>query len=117
MVWQCARARELCDELTAREGVAELVRDTTGLVLSPYYPAGKMAWILANVPAAAEAAAAGELCLGTIDAWVVWTLTAARSFAATGPMPAARSSLTCAVAAGASRCARPLASTWPACRR
>ena len=58
VVWQCARARELCDELAAREGVAELVRDTTGLVLSPYYPAGKMAWILANVPAAAEAAAA-----------------------------------------------------------
>lgn len=80
VVWQCARARELCDELTAREGVAELVRDTTGLVLSPYYPAGKMAWILANVPAAAEAAAAGELCLGTIDAWVVWTLTGGAEF-------------------------------------
>ena len=43
VVWQCARARELCDKLAAREGVAELVRDTTGLVLSPYYPAGKMA--------------------------------------------------------------------------
>ena len=42
VVWQCARARELCDELAAREGVAELVRDTTGLVLSPYYPAGKI---------------------------------------------------------------------------
>lgn len=80
VVWQCARARELCDELAAREGVAELVRDTTGLVLSPYYPAGKMAWILANVPAAAEAAAAGELCLGTIDAWVVWTLTGGAEF-------------------------------------
>lgn len=80
VVWQCARARELCDELAAREGVSELVRDTTGLVLSPYYPAGKMAWILANVPAAAEAAAAGELCLGTIDAWVVWTLTGGAEF-------------------------------------
>lgn len=75
VVWQCARARELCDGLAAREGVAERVRDVTGLALSPYYPASKMAWILANVPAAAEAAEAGELCLGTIDAWVVWTLT------------------------------------------
>lgn len=117
MVWQCARARELCDELAAREGVAELVRDTTGLVLSPYYPAGKMAWILENVPAAAEAAAAGELCLGTIDAWVVWTLTGGAEFRCDCPTPAAHSSSTCAVAAGASRCARPLASTWPACRR
>lgn len=80
VVWQCARARELCDRLAAREGVADLVRDTTGLVLSPYYPAGKMAWILANVPSAAEAAAAGELRLGTIDAWVVWTLTGGAEF-------------------------------------
>ena len=29
---------------------------------------------------AAEAAAAGELCLGTIDAWVVWTLTGGTEF-------------------------------------
>ena len=29
---------------------------------------------------AAEAAAAGELCLGTIDAWVVWTLTGGAEF-------------------------------------
>lgn len=117
VVWQCARARELCDELTAREGVAELVRDTTGLVLSPYYPAGKMAWILANVPAAAEARRQASCAWApSMPGWSGRSR-AARSFAATGPMPAARSSLTCAVAAGASRCARPLASTWPACRR
>lgn len=80
VVWQCARARELCDGLAAREGVADRVRDVTGLALSPYYPASKMAWILENVPAAAEAAARGDLCLGTIDAWVVWTLTGGREF-------------------------------------
>ena len=38
---------------------------------------GKLA-VLAD--AAAEAAAAGELCLGTIDAWVVWTLTGGAEF-------------------------------------
>lgn len=80
VVWQCARARELCDGLAAREGVAERVRAVTGLALSPYYPASKMAWILANVPAAADAAARGDLCLGTIDAWVVWTLTGGAEF-------------------------------------
>ena len=80
VVWQCARARELCDGLAARPGVAERVQDVTGLALSPYYPASKMAWILENVPAAAEAVAAGELCLGTIDSWVVWTLTGGTEF-------------------------------------
>lgn len=80
VVWQCARARELVDELAQREGVAERVRDVTGLVLSPYYPAAKMAWILANVPAAREAADRGDLRLGTIDAWTVYTLTNGAEF-------------------------------------
>ena len=80
VVWQCARARELVDELGQREGVAERVRDVTGLVLSPYYPAAKMAWILANVPAAREAADRGDLRLGTIDAWTVYTLTGGAEF-------------------------------------
>ena len=112
VVWQCARARELCDELAAREGVTELVRDTTGLVLSPYYPAGKMAWILANVPRRRASCVWAPSILG-------WSgrSRAARSSAATGPMPAARSSSTCAVAVGASRCARPLALIRRACRR
>ncbi len=117
VVWQCARARELCDELAAREGVAELVRDTTGLVLSPYYPAGKMTWILANVPAAAEPRRQANCAWApSMPGWSGRSR-AAWSSAATGPMPAARSFLTCAVAAGASLCARPLVSIRRACRR
>ena len=73
VVWQCARARELCDELAAREGVAELVRDTTGLVLSPYYPAGKMAGSSRTFPRLPRprrrASCAGHhRCLGGLDA-------------------------------------------------
>lgn len=81
VVWQCARARELCDSLAANKpSSAALVKERTGLELSPYYPAAKMAWIMANVPEAKAAAEAGELCLGTIDAWVVWSLTGGASF-------------------------------------
>lgn len=36
----------------------------------------KLEWILRNVPQAAERAAAGELCFGTIDSWLIWKLTA-----------------------------------------
>lgn len=82
IVWQCSRAAELCDQLAAaKPSSAALVQERTGLALSPYYPAAKMAWILANVPQAAEAAAAGKLRLGTIDAWVLWSLTGGASFA------------------------------------
>lgn len=81
IVWQCARARSVCEAVASADGAAELVRGVTGLALSPYYPAAKMAWILEHVPGAAALAAQGDLCLGTIDSWVVWTLTGGHTFA------------------------------------
>ena len=80
IVWQCARAQEVCDRIAQREGAADIICERTGLALSPYYPAAKMTWILENVPAARELAREGALHLGTIDAWVVWTLTHGAEF-------------------------------------
>ena len=73
IVWQCARATEICE----RHGdIAELVRRKTGLNLSPYFPCSKMAWILENVPEARELADAGKLAFGTIDSWLISFLSA-----------------------------------------
>lgn len=72
IVWQCARAAEICERHT---DISELVRRKTGLNLSPYFPCSKMAWILANVPEARELADAGKLAFGTIDSWLVSFLT------------------------------------------
>ena len=80
IVWQCARAQDVCAAVAAQPGAEELVRERTGLALSPYYPASKMAWILANVPAATSVAKRGDLRLGTIDSWVVWSLTGGAEF-------------------------------------
>ena len=74
IVWQCARAAELCEKIQ-KEGYGKLVQQKTGIPLSPYFPAAKLAWILQNVPGAAEKAAAGELAAGTVDSWLVYRLT------------------------------------------
>ena len=74
IVWQCARATEVCAEIE-KTGIGEAVRERTGIPISPYFPAAKMAWILRSVPEAAEKAREGRLCLGTVDAWLVWKLT------------------------------------------
>lgn len=74
VVWQCARAVDICDKVAA-SGKAEEIRQKTGMNLSPYFPASKIAWILQNVEGAKELADAGELCHGTIDSWVVYKLT------------------------------------------
>lgn len=79
VVWQCARGAAICEEIE-KEGYGELVRAHTGLQLSPYFSAAKIAWILQNVEGAEEKAKKGELCCGTIDSWLVYKLTGGREF-------------------------------------
>ena len=74
VVWQCARAADLCDQVAAA-GHGEKIRRKTGMNLSPYFPASKIAWILRNVEGARELSDAGKLCHGTIDSWVIYKLT------------------------------------------
>ncbi len=92
IVWQCGRAKDICDEMAARDGVAERVAELSGMALSPYFSAAKLAWLLRNVPAVAAARDAGTLCLGTIDSWLVFKLTEEHTFA-TEPSNACRTQL------------------------
>ncbi|MCC6094859.1 MAG: glycerol kinase GlpK, partial [Eubacterium sp.] len=77
IVWQCARAAEICRR-HEEAGEAEMIRQKTGLPLSPYFPASKLQWIMENVPEAAQLAGRGELAVGTVDSWLVWNLTGGR---------------------------------------
>jgi glycerol kinase len=75
IVWQDRRTARLCEELKA-EGLERTVRETTGLLLDPYFSGTKVAWLLDNVPGARARAERGELAFGTVDTWLVWNLTA-----------------------------------------
>lgn len=79
VVWQCARGEAICERIDA-EGYADEIQAATGLPLSPYFSAAKLAWILENVTEAKEAAESGNLCCGTMDSWLVWKLTGGREF-------------------------------------
>lgn len=72
VVWQCSRARDICVSMTQQD--AELVFSRTGLTLSPYFPAAKMAWILQNITGGKELAKCHDLAFGTIDSWLVYSL-------------------------------------------
>ncbi len=80
IVWQCNRATEICKAIE-RAGHGELIRRKTGLILSPYFSASKIKWILDNVEGVRERANAGELAFGTIDSWVVWCMTGGKTHA------------------------------------
>lgn len=48
IVWQCSRAKDICVRVE-ESGKAEWVRRTTGINLSPFFPASKLAWFMENV--------------------------------------------------------------------
>ena len=79
VVWQCARGAEICAKIEAA-GHGEMIRSHTGLQLSPYFSAAKIAWVLQNVDGAQKRADRGELCCGTIDSWLVYKLTGGKEF-------------------------------------
>ena len=75
IVWQCRRTAPLVDELLSQPGMAEYIKENTGLVPDAYFSATKIKWILDHVPGARERAQAGEILFGTVDSWLVWKLT------------------------------------------
>ncbi len=91
IVWQCRRTAARCRELEA-QGLAATVREKTGLVLDAYFSGPKFEWILQNVPRAGELAAQNDLCLGTVDAWIIANLTG-HARHATDPTNASRTML------------------------
>ena len=60
------------------DGHEDYIRNTTGLVVDPYFSGTKVKWILDNVEGAREKAERGELLFGTVDTWLVWKLTQGR---------------------------------------
>ncbi|PSR35008.1 MAG: glycerol kinase [Sulfobacillus benefaciens] len=76
IVWQCRRTAPRCQKLVD-EGWEPLIRERTGLVLDAYFSATKLEWLL-NLPGIRDRAQRGELCFGTVDAWLAYNLTGGR---------------------------------------
>jgi len=74
IVWQDRRTSTFCAKLR-NEGVEELVRRKTGLLLDPYFSASKISWLLNHVDGAHKAATKGHLAFGTVDSWLIYKLT------------------------------------------
>ena len=74
IVWQDRRTAGLCDELEG-EGWTDYIRESTGLVIDPYFSGTKVKWILDNFQGVRERARRGEVLFGTVDTWLIWNLT------------------------------------------
>ncbi|MCI8370841.1 MAG: glycerol kinase GlpK [Lachnospiraceae bacterium] len=76
IVWQCARGEAICQRIVREHAdTAKMVQAHTGLQLSPYFSAAKIAWVLEQVEGAKELAESNRICHGTVDSWLVYKLT------------------------------------------
>ena len=77
IVWQDVRAKQLCEGLKEYGGT---VKSLTGLDLSPYYSAAKAAHALSEDTELKKRAENGEICISTIDSYLVYRLSGCKCF-------------------------------------
>lgn len=80
VVWQCARAAEICERRRIYN-IEEKIEQRTGLKLSPYFTAAKICWLLENVEGAEVKAKNRSICHGTMDSYLVYRLTKGEVYA------------------------------------
>lgn len=68
--WQDQRTTAKCRDLIAA-GAGPLVRTISGMPLDPMFSALKAGWLLDTHDPERRRAKAGELCLGTVDSWLL----------------------------------------------
>ena len=71
VVWQCARSHEICQRIADK---ADFIKARTGLPISPFFSASKLAWLLENRTETGQ-----DLLAGTMDSWLVYRLTNGKS--------------------------------------
>lgn len=79
MTWQCSRTADFCRTLR-EQGREAQIKAVTGLPIAPLFSASKMRCLLQSVPNGFQLAQQGEICLGTIDSWLLWNLTGGNAF-------------------------------------
>ncbi|MDD2914069.1 MAG: FGGY family carbohydrate kinase [Gallionella sp.] len=83
--WQDNRGAASCDALRAHE---PLIRDLTGLPLTPYYFAPKLRGMLRDDPQLLDKLEGGEWLAGTLDTFLIWRWTGGKHFMTDASMAA-----------------------------
>ncbi len=80
IVWQDTRTQASMDAVLADDGAVKEIQTRTGLRPDAYFSASKIRWLLDNTPEANRLLRSGHLRCGTLDSWLIWNLTAGRSY-------------------------------------
>jgi glycerol kinase len=80
ITWQCRRSAPFCETLREKN-LDKTLHEKTGLTIDPLFSASKARWLLENTKYAKQRAENGDICIGTVDCWVLWNLTGGKEHA------------------------------------
>ncbi|RZP01123.1 MAG: glycerol kinase, partial [Gammaproteobacteria bacterium] len=75
IVWQDRRTAEFCKKLK-EDGLEEVIKEKTGLLLDPYFSASKMKWLKDNLNLKNKS----DYLFGTIDTFLIYKLSGGKNF-------------------------------------
>lgn len=73
IVWQCRRTSAYCNSL--KPSLKKYIKKSTGLIVDAYFSASKIKWLLDNNAKVKKLLDEDNLCIGTIDSYLVYKLT------------------------------------------
>lgn len=79
IIWQCRRTSEFCRQIPPQ--MQEIIREKTGLQTDAYFSASKIKWAIEHIPSVSALLESGNLCVGTIDSYLIYKLTGGKTFA------------------------------------
>ncbi|MCR4688054.1 MAG: glycerol kinase GlpK [Saccharofermentans sp.] len=79
IVWQCRRTTDICRRPEIKDSDRRIT-EITGLKVDPYFSATKMLWLKENVEGLEELLRSGKALFATVDGFLVYNLTGAKSF-------------------------------------
>jgi glycerol kinase len=79
VVWQCKRSIQICKRWK-EEGLEDLVKSNTGLIIDPYFSGSKLVWLYEHEPKVRSAIDHGHAFFGTIDTWLLYRLTGGKNY-------------------------------------
>lgn len=79
IIWQCRRTAKYCEQLKKTK-IASKIREKTGLIINSYFSATKIKWLLDNSKSVQKALKNKDLCIGTIETYLVYRLTKCKVF-------------------------------------
>lgn len=79
IVWQCRRTADVCNKIR-HSRLSKVIKLKTGLLVDAYFSATKIQWLLQNSKRVQQLKKNNNLCVGTIDSFLVYRLTEGRNF-------------------------------------